>query len=466
MSSKSVHPQTINYIKKYRKADQILNSWNNFKKHLIKTLITDPYYFVNNLWTDPYLININSRCYSQAHTSSIPKPLRNSYNCANCLLLGRILDFNKHNIQDPFVIEHGKMSNTELILKQQKPISVISAISLNQNTYLRNLIQNTDYLSCDSTLDDSETIYIGCDNFTEAMLINLILENVFKKYKVNIHVPKLYNFYICGNIGNSIFEHSTIGDIQDLSKIHSLLNNNPDQIITSPNNPIFSGETILGIISQILLIYKLLQDYKFTHGSPNLKSLTFFEESISYIYEGVNIYSFFTLKLTNLGNSGITITRDGQDSIRLYSSSTLAQRNVTLTNYKPNIKKKNGEAPMYQYDNVREFLKFFRHSGIPVYTGSFDTVGFLISLMSYKPFYQGFYMYNSFVEIWKNLWLPEDLKKIEYSLSRYHSNNTSITKTSDIALILSKKWIRCDALTYLWESFKKINISEKIDMPL
>ena len=145
----------------------------------------------------------------------------------------------------------------------------------------------------------------------------------------------------------------------------------------------------------------------------------------------------------------------------------MAQRNVTLTNYNPKIKqKKESETPMYQYDNVREFLKFFRHSGIPVYTGSFDTVGFLISLMSYKPFYQVFYMYSSFVEIWQNLWLTTNLERIEYTLSRYHSNNTAITKTSDIALILSRKWIRCDALTYLWESFKKINISEKIDMPL
>ena len=91
-----------------------------------------------------------------------------------------------------------------------------------------------------------------------------------------------------------------------------------------------------------------------------------------------------------------------------------------------------------------------RHSGFPLYTGSFDCYCFMISLMCQRSFFDCVMQNPNLYRIWSMMWLKEDLFKIESSL-RNSFGQTSPTIVIDI---IKNSWLRCDIVDHMWNLFK------------
>ena len=487
-----IHPQRSDYTSTYRKADDVLLAWTTRRNKILEILLDNPLTFVKTLWSDPKMISVNNGCMCEAGNSKAQAPFNRYFKCNECTLLGRLVDLSDEYVEESFIIECGMETGRELTIKSDDMISVLTAITLRHKKYLEEIISKTNYLTCDS-LENDNTIYIGSDKFTNNMLINWVIEDIFNQCSIDNYL-KLYNFYLCNNVGYSIYEYSSIGNIKELYEYNKFNVNNK-----------FTDKTIHSILIQLIMVFKLLRSYSFIHGSPNINSLEFSNKPCSYVYKDVNVTGPVTLKLIDFKNSGITIKRNANEDItfvhegfdkvisknspvRLYSRSVLSEEQFTfggdsvLDNVKlphrPNIEtmklnryhcdddnRDRDIVNMYSFSNSTKFLRFLRHSGLPLYANSFDIVSFMVSLMSYGPFYRGVVSNIDLYNLWKGLWKPTDLVAIEKRLTTLHNAGHALTSTSDITKLLTGKWIRCDALDYLWKHVSKVDINIKIHSP-
>ena len=454
------YPLSIEYIKNHRKTDEILEAWSDFRERIVGYLKSNPNYFAENLWEDQWMIPTNPNCLFRSGYSKVQAPINIFYKCSQCTLLGRLTILDDKSAGRPFLIECGKEAGNMLTLIMNRMKSTFSGISKDQKLHREEIMMKSEYTNCDKISDDS-TVFLSLDPFTNDHIINILLTDILNEMPFD-HTCKLYTFYKCGSNVNSIYEYPTIGSIIDLST-NTLLLEHKDG-----NEPVFSANLVYSIIIQLLVILRKLNENNFIHGSPNLKSITFFDNSIDYIYNGVRISSPITLKLCNFKNSSITVPGQNEP-IRIYSKSGIFDHQSAHRSYYPKIRSisltqySKKEIMMYNF-NSANFLQIIRHSGLPLYASSFDIVSFMVSLMSYKPFYIGFNNVPEFKTIWNNLWRQGDSSSIDSWLNEYHLSGSYITDTSDAVTILSNKWIRCDALDYLWSSFTSVNISSYTDI--
>jgi len=428
------HPFNTDYTKRYRTSDQIIDAWNKRKDLIISLLYDNPLEFVQKFWTDPRIISVSRDCRYNCGVSNSTPPFDVFNRCSECVLMDRLLNIReglgKHEI------EHGKHKSNCVYIKCKDLTYTYLAITKRQKCYLKHVLEKTSYLDCQS-LPSEDITYIGGDRNTNNLIISMLLEKIMNKKSLP-NYQKLYNFYVCGGMGFSIYEYSSCKNIKEL--------NDKKQLCPA---------TCLQIVQQLITIMNFLKQFSFIHGSPNLKSLLFENKSFGFKTRNKTIRSTTTLKLSRFYNSGITC-----NNFRVYSRSLACEEkltsdknglaeNVYMPSF-PKIEKSYDDShSRYYFGDAGEFLSFYRHSGIPLYCNSFDIICFLLSLMSFQPFYKNIMKNDSFVNTWNELWLKCDRDDLDERFAELHNSDLCFLETTDIVRALVDKRIRCDAVSFL-----------------
>ena len=439
--------ESFNYHINNRKTDQILTAWQKKRDETVETLLSDPKKDIINLW------NKSNDCMYNKYGEDdhgINEYFSKIFCCGECRLLKRILareeQEDSDNLQkeriptcicrgnivgDAFPLQCGRQKGTYLTAIEQKNVSTVNSV---RDMTIPQFSSN--YKLCNGTPSKTIREAVGSDDFSNEVIQNLLLQHIWKDYELN-HLCKLQNFFICSGEGFKIYNYPMLGHIYHLGE-------NPDFI---GNKTTIHSDVCRDIFFQLVVALHTLAEYDFIHGSPNVKSIAFSDKKTVYNYPEFQYKCRFTVELCNFHNSGITVNER-----RFYSASRLADRQLQ-SNVSPFVSYRDGRFNIGDnFGNCSFFLKYWRHSGLPIFTQNLDIIGFFLSLMSYAPFYRGFMDNAKLKAIWEGLWTPVDLSEIEGWLRKYHEAGDYLEDTKDVFLLLSNKWLKCDALKYCWDS--------------
>lgn len=457
-----IHPDHIDYINANRTTDEILLAWKNNKTYVISRLLDDPNSFSDELLVNPRLIPNSQQCLCQAGHSKAMQPLNRVFKCGSCTLLGRLIDLNTENVGIPFELHCNSHKGQEIMLMRTPITPLITGVTEHQSKHYNDYTLDRMYNMCNE-IHHTELIYVGADPFINNVLISWIAEDIYEQCGIH-NILTLYTMFVCGKYANSIYEYPTMGKFSTLTKIHTL-----------------NAEYVVAIIQQLCMSLRLLSNYDFIHGSGHYNNLLFTGEPCNYYYDNVSINSPFTLKLSHFKNSGISVNRESKEPVRVYSRSLMAERtmshdkvpskpkidyiDITMYDHTNDDLETSEQITMYRYYSGPTFLRYFRHSGIPLFTKSFDIICFMVSFMSNKGFYDLFISVPLLVKMWNTLWRPHDLKRINGYLILCHETNNPLVRTNAIAQLLEKCWLRCDALLHIWQSLKNVRLNT-VDLPV
>lgn len=102
------------------------------------------------------------------------------------------------------------------------------------------------------------------------------------------------------------------------------------------------------------------------------------------------------------------------------------------------------------------FTIYLRNLGVPLFQSSFDLYMFFTSLMAESVFYHGVIGDPVSLNIWKNLWHPQEYETVMSSLVAFHHEQRVETPSfKDILTLLKPFILRCDALENTWRQVRE-----------
>lgn len=202
-----------------------------------------------------------------------------------------------------------------------------------------------------------------------------------------------------------------------------------------------------GLLTQLIVNLEFLSNYAFTHGGPNIDNIIIIDKPCSYVYETLKVDFPFSMGITPGGYSSITCIDSLDRIIRFYynKEGSLPSLDIEI---KPfiNYSKNCGCQVDSEYLKIRtlaykinnNFFEYIR-MGIPLFYSSLDMYCFLVILSSNEHFK------NNFLkgELWKNLFNVQDHTEFQKKLGDRNFMN-----------VLKDTYLRCDGLSFAWESIK------------
>lgn len=474
--------------------DNLMNRYIQDRQQVTNLMLTNQEELIETIWKSHGPLAVDNTCRCKMGSGEIRTP----FACSQCRNLRRLVDFRSGAIDKPFTLECGNMVGKKLMVTCTQ--SVVPFLNWDEEAYRRTKIylqQYTELSNCGTFSLESSKGSISGDNFTTQTLITWMLDQIFINKNLP-HVQKLHTAFICNNIGYSLYEVPSIGDISDLHKIDKYHNRRcKDKCGVVPLKP----EICRAIIVQLLIIFNELSQVYFSHGAPSISALSFCKEPISYMYDGYKVESPITLQLGNFLNSSATFNGVHYFPKNIHASMHLERtmfppeitsRVVSMAHcYDAGIIKDNNRPPsprllsmtkqpatscstcpssttnyeVCKPNNVRMFrlthntvdiYMALRHIGFPLYVGSFDFYCFLISLMCDKSFFLSVTKNEKLYRLWSMMWLDTDLTIVEARLKEFYDlqekdKNLSITSIDIIRGI----WLRCDIISFMWKLIKQ-----------
>jgi hypothetical protein len=234
---------------------------------------------------------------------------------------------------------------------------------------------------------------------------------------------------------------------------------------------------VMSIIKQITVILSFLSRYAFNHGKPCLEYIRFTNKHCNYKYGEIIIDSPITVHLepsfnssisfeTDLGISRICYNND-MEKIPNFANIPVEHIDITITEQMRSLIKKNNDIIpsfpelegrlVYCYkigNKLSNFVSYNNRLNIPIVNSSFDFYCFLISLLFEDSFYTTF-MENIYLKnIWSNLWKKNELDSITKEINALKTKDELYYE--EIAIFLSKYYLRTDAVKYFIDSLSKI----------
>ena len=202
-------------------------------------------------------------------------------------------------------------------------------------------------------------------------------------------------------------------------------------------------DMIKSIILQLLVILTELGKYDFYHDDP---TLIFTKDPISYIYSGKHIEGSITVKISNLAKSSITF-----NNIRFFEKNAQTAVHMEKNTFVPEIPKMK---QYYKLTNTNiDLYRSMRKIGIPIFSDSFNFYCFMLSLMSNKHFFDVVMNDITLYDLWKNMWLEENLSYVENLVAELH--DISNIDNNMIFDTIKGLWLRSDIVNHMFNSIKK-----------
>lgn len=414
--------------------DEILDKYYTSKTNFFEKLKSDPDHVLSVI---SELINIDHDCICQMGKGESFTKLA----CTNCLEIGRLVSF-KENIPKEIPIMTGKYKRGVLkISEQPSPYSGVrwSDQSKTQAKGLDDI--HTNLSSCGLRKPPLVSKYLAADNWINEILMNWCISTIFEREHLP-HILAIENAFVCGNIGYQLMFDE--GQKPLLSGIQKL-----------------NESQAFGLLKQIGVILTALKDYHFVHGTATIdKLMVNLKSPCSYQFGDHDIISDFTVLLGGLHLSSITV-----DDVRIHPSTEGRGVNLdtAISNFKPVVQgyelpgrknicspNKSGSSAFgctsdggtYVFKTGGAGATLFttmRYSGYPLFGGSLDTYGFLVSLMSWKPFAD--IVEKS--EALKSVWIDMFPDPREVPLIRVEGD--PITCSYVVSNVLKDKWLYCDS---------------------
>ena len=505
----------INCCSATRGIDNLLESYREDRDIIIELIMTDPDKLIQSIWKPTGPLAIDNECKCRMGEGDI----LTSFLCAQCRNIKRLTDFRVGGVEKPFQIQCGKYTGTDLIVGMSEITTPFlswdqSSIRRAHNYYL----QHPNAVLCGASVKRDTRCIVG-DSFTIRTLILWTILRIFTD-KGLPHSPVLHTAFICHNVGYSLYNDLTIGSIDRLHekdeffddvKINQSRNGYsslepaiqklslfPTRQLNTTSLPTYQierkmkSEVTRSIFIQLLVILKELQQINFSHGTPSIHGLIFDKEPVSYIYDDVHITGPFTLQITDLWNASATLA-----NVHYYPKNIKTTFSLDREFFIPEITTK--QATMaYCDDNViigtdkldiacpstssscpdtksydvceKKRITFYkltsstiniynaiRHSGFPLYSGSFDCYCFIVSLMCDKTFYNSVMQDQSLYRLWSMMWIREDLIRVENLISNVFTKNYVSNPRANGTIvidIIKESWLRCDIIDHLWNLIK------------
>ena len=286
MQNSYISSNNIKYSECTRNIDNMLSRFESDRTKIVSYLLHDHVKFVNLIWSDKSPLNIDRECLcnmGQRLTDInlderingkyvFNQTLSNFYVCSQCKNIGRIVKCSPSSsipsspINNPFYIECGNLAGKMLVLTQHH----IDNIFIKFDNYpLSNIL----FPQIRNDID-----YMGCDYFTNQIIINWYLYQELQKYKLP-HLSLIYTAFICRDNGYYLSEHSDIGNISNLQQYSNLLSTNDESLVNLPINKELNYtplkvHIVAEIIKQLFVTFQFLNKYNFSYGSINSKSIT------------------------------------------------------------------------------------------------------------------------------------------------------------------------------------------------
>lgn len=328
-------------------------------------------------------------------------------------------------------------------------------------------------------LDDLH--YLGADEFTNEMLIGLILTYYLRDWNeemITLMREPSFAFYpqveyltstICqdNTSGLPFTSNKPIGvhlqEYCDLGTLHDFATSSKTQEYRQPLTvldftlkdgdefrlEVVQDKILLQIIRQVVTGLHLLQEeFDFNHGDLKVTNVFVSSQSASGKYQDVDISAPFTCKIADYGKSSLTLdTKKGP--VRIYCRSWLADRYLSVIPFRPEVGRELRygvkEEPFFIVNNLLNVHLYTRsrHQGIPFYR-AFDTYTFFVSLLIIPAYYYSFFNSKDLVKhVWNVLWFPGDDELMRRKiLDRHHDRKAeSISICLDL---LRGVRLRCD----------------------
>jgi hypothetical protein len=382
--------------------DNLLSKYKSDRESILNMMLKDPNKLIQTIWSVNSPLAIDNNCLCKMSK-------RNYFTCAQCKNISRITDF-KYNVDEPIQIECGSLSGKKIIVKSHGIISPFLKIDLHATQKVKKY-----GLKC-----------IVGDDFTISTFNNWIIEDIFKKSNLP-HISNLYTSFICNNNGYSVSRYHKLVNLSDINNVRGI------------NLSDIGGAR--SIILQLLVILTELEKYDFFQSCPTLKSLYFVQEPVSYLYNNVHVEGPITLKIDNLEQASINY-----GGMRYYSKNVENTISIEKNTFVPEM---NINGSYYKLTNINfDIYIAMRQIGIPLFTNSFNFYCLMVALMCNESFYNNVMSNQNVDNIWKNMWLPENLILVENAVKELHSvENVDANIIFDIVKGL---WLRHDIVNYIW----------------
>jgi serine/threonine protein kinase len=433
------------------------------EENILDQLITDPELFVYNYRRNPpdFLYNDNQVCCLLRETEEVET-------CpgVNKGYLGK-----RGKVGVPYLVE---IDGQTLILKtvQTEPLSIIyrheppsSLKAFDQALKVR----------CEFP-EVASLRYLGADEFTNEMLIGLVLTDYFQYWNEETHnnfYPQVAYLYssVCQDvspIGVHLLEYADKGTLVDIANgLSGEEYRVPLDVIDATRGDlkleVVKPEVILLILKQVTTALDILQkSFAFNHGDLKAANIFVSSESSEGEYLGVDISAPFTCKIADYGKSSLTLETE-HGPFRIYHRSWLADRYLSVVPFVPKTNLDQGEPYFVIPASWSPHLYTrTRHMGLPFYL-AFDTYTFLISILLLPAYYYSFFSTSQLVEAaWNPLWLNQrEADIVKSRIQREHSNPRAQSLAISMDLLKNIR-LRCNATSVLLSGLQGIKRNKEM----
>lgn len=426
--------------------DTLLKRYANDRDEITTLIMTNPNKLVENIWKHDGPLAIDNECRCQMGQGVH----RTEFSCAQCKNLRRLIDLAAAD--QPFQLECGEKIGSTLLLERHNIIMPCLYWDDDALRRAQSYINKYQNLTQCGTPKMTNLRCISGDSFTIHILISWMIHKIFTE-KGLPHIPLLYTSFVCKNIGYELYDVPDIGPWSELDKINDY---------HQPNGAL-DVNVAHTIILQLITSLHELSKINFSHGSPDIHSLIFTSDPISYKYDGVHVEGPITLQLTNLRNTSATFNnvhyfpKKVKTELVLESNAFVPEiltRRVTMAYCQGrNLGVCDGKnvALFTLNTSTADIYSAIRHIGFPLYVGSFDFYCFIINLMCRKSFFDAVINNPNLNKLWSMMWLAEDKSNIETRLKQNFE-----TESQDATInIIRGAWLRCDIVPFIWSLIKE-----------
>jgi len=247
--------------------------------------------------------------------------------------------------------------------------------------------------------------YLGLDEFTNEMLINYLINLLWKPVGLPHMNYELAGSVVCKNSGLNIYPLA----FSNLSGLPPGFKDRQLQI---------EKHHVDNIIRQVAIALHFLQgNIGFVHGNLILDNILETSERTKFNYEGIEVDGDFRILISNLGVASSSIIAKHGLNIRLFNQSPLASTYLLAKPFIPDV----DDEGVYQIKGLNSHLYTrIRHMGLPWFKG-FDFYTLIVSLMVHKDYYE--VIRRDFSWLYNNIiWDEKDLKTLRKRIDDNYGN--------------------------------------------
>lgn len=472
-------------------------------EQLLSELITNPENFSRDyirqpppfLYSDPQVCCLLKNVESHETSTSM-----RDFNNPTCPGINHGYLGSRGKVGIPYLVEVGDTtseegSSTLLILKTSQPGELSLTYRKEPPTNIRSFNTILDKAPSRCGFPDISNLhYLGGDEFTNEMLIGVILNSTIKLWNDNTG----NNFYpyieyitstVCQDrsssrlpitstrpIGVHLMEFADLGTLVDFTKSPETYEYREGRKIIYPTShygddsiiEVVKVEVVFQIIRQVVASLHLLQkELIFNHGDLKAANIFVSSQPAEGSYEGVDISAPFTCKIADYGKSSLTVETE-TGPCRIYNRSWLADRYLYMMPFTPiiNVQRMWKErAANFLWEEQEPFFIVqglldvhlytrIRHMGLPFFL-AYDIYCAIISMLLIPAFYYSFFDSDELIEkIWQPLWFGQDGDRIQLAILSFHDNQEKAQSIATTLELLRNIRLKCNATEILLNNLK------------